>query len=242
VQLHPVVVREHPHEAARLYSEPLLMEQGEAHHTTHWRSWILLIARCIPLRLRAMEAGRSRPVSTSASKSSSVTKGICHGSRGGMTLIFSAIETAEGDEKRKGLFAQTRKMACKAGRQKQQGKDPKHPSRENLYEWAESPRCGSQRLVSGRFESRAHVRRKRSADGSGHPIALNDYAPTERKHNEHRFALHLIRYTLLPLPPFPSFIPSQLTGRRRLLPRASHLGKKKGKAEYCSEVRRLGPR
>jgi hypothetical protein len=99
VQLHPVVVRERPHEAARLYSKPSLMEQGEAHHIACGRSWLLLVARCIPLRLRAVEAGRSRPMSTSASKSSSVTEDICHGSREGMTLIFSAIKTAEGDEK-----------------------------------------------------------------------------------------------------------------------------------------------
>jgi hypothetical protein len=98
------------------------------------------------------------------------------------------------------------------------------------------------RPVSDRFESRAHLCRQRSADGSRRPIALNDRAPSKRKRDERRFALHLKRYSLLPLPLFPYFIPSQAAGRRRLLPRVSHLGKKEGKANYCSEVRRLGPR
>jgi hypothetical protein len=84
VQLHPIVVRECPHEATRWHSEPSLMERGEAHHIARGRSWLLLIARRIPLGLRAVGAGAEE---------------IGHGSRGGRTLSFSAIETVNGDEK-----------------------------------------------------------------------------------------------------------------------------------------------
>lgn len=45
------------------------------------------------------ERGRNRPTSTNASKSSLVMEKMGHGSQGGSTLIFSIIETEEGDEK-----------------------------------------------------------------------------------------------------------------------------------------------
>jgi hypothetical protein len=51
------------------------------------------------------ERGRSRSASTNASKSSSVTEEMGHGSRWGRTLIFLAIRTTEEDgEKRKISF------------------------------------------------------------------------------------------------------------------------------------------
>jgi hypothetical protein len=52
MQLHPIVVREHPHEVARRHPKPPLMKRGEADHVPRWRSWVGLAPRGQPLRLR----------------------------------------------------------------------------------------------------------------------------------------------------------------------------------------------
>jgi hypothetical protein len=83
VQLHLVVVRESPHEAARRNSKSSLMEQGEAHHIARRRSRHLLITRRKPLELWVVGAGVEQTSVISASKSSSVMEEMGHGSRGG---------------------------------------------------------------------------------------------------------------------------------------------------------------
>jgi hypothetical protein len=68
VKLHPVVVRMRPHEVARQHSKPPLMEGGEAHHTAHGRSRLVLVAWYNQLQLRPVEAGaeaRRPPMLTS---------------------------------------------------------------------------------------------------------------------------------------------------------------------------------
>jgi hypothetical protein len=58
-------------------------------------------------------------VSTNASKSLLVTEEMGQGSRGGRTLIFSAIGTEEGDKKEvKSSFAQKERMVYEAGKLK----------------------------------------------------------------------------------------------------------------------------
>jgi hypothetical protein len=52
VKLHPVVVRERPHEAARRHPKPPLMKRGEANHIPQRRSRVGLAPRGQPLRLR----------------------------------------------------------------------------------------------------------------------------------------------------------------------------------------------
>jgi hypothetical protein len=49
VELHPIVVRERPHEVAHRHSKPPLMEGGEAHHIARRRSRLLLVAWHNPL-------------------------------------------------------------------------------------------------------------------------------------------------------------------------------------------------
>jgi hypothetical protein len=142
VQLHPVVVRERLHEMTRRQSEPSLMERGEAHHVAPDGASSCSSPGVYHSGRGPWEQGRSRPASTSASKSSSVIEEKGHGSRGGRTLSFSAIKTDKGDEKEvKSSLARKKMMACKAGKQKRQGNVPKVPSQSNLQEQAESPRC-----------------------------------------------------------------------------------------------------
>jgi hypothetical protein len=81
--------------------------------------------------------------------------------------------------------------------------------------------------------------------------------PPEKKRVERHSAFRLKRYALCPLPLCP-LSSQQRTGRRhllsrathlrkeaanqsRLLPWASHLGRKKGNEAYCSEVQRFDP-
>jgi hypothetical protein len=52
VKLHPVVVRERPHEAARRHPKPLLMKRGEADHVPRRRSRVGLAPEGQPFRLR----------------------------------------------------------------------------------------------------------------------------------------------------------------------------------------------
>jgi hypothetical protein len=52
VKLHPVVVRERPHEAARRHPKPPLMKRGEADHVPRRRSQVGLAPGGQPLRLR----------------------------------------------------------------------------------------------------------------------------------------------------------------------------------------------
>jgi hypothetical protein len=51
VKLHPVVVRERPHEAARRHPKPPLMKRGEADHVPRRRSQVDLAPGGQPLRL-----------------------------------------------------------------------------------------------------------------------------------------------------------------------------------------------
>jgi hypothetical protein len=52
MQLHPVVMREHPHEAARRHPKPPLMEGGETDHVPQRCSRVGLVPRSHPLRLQ----------------------------------------------------------------------------------------------------------------------------------------------------------------------------------------------
>jgi hypothetical protein len=52
VKLHPVVVQERPHEAARRHPKTPLMKGGEADHVPRWWSWVGLAPGGQPLRLR----------------------------------------------------------------------------------------------------------------------------------------------------------------------------------------------
>ena len=51
MNLHPVVVRERPHEAARRHPKPPLMKRGEADHVPRRRSQVDLAPEGQPLRL-----------------------------------------------------------------------------------------------------------------------------------------------------------------------------------------------
>jgi hypothetical protein len=55
VKLHPIVMREHPHEAARRHPKPPLMKRGEADHVPQRRSWVGLAPGGQLLRLRPTE-------------------------------------------------------------------------------------------------------------------------------------------------------------------------------------------
>jgi hypothetical protein len=61
VQLHPVVVQEHPHEAARWHSKPPLMEGDKADHVPRRRSQVGL-ARDHPLQLRPAGEGTEQTI------------------------------------------------------------------------------------------------------------------------------------------------------------------------------------
>jgi hypothetical protein len=52
MQLHPIIVRERPHEATRRHPKSPLMERGETNHVSRWRSRFGLAPRGQPLRLR----------------------------------------------------------------------------------------------------------------------------------------------------------------------------------------------
>jgi hypothetical protein len=91
MQLHPVVVQEHPHEAARWHSEPPLMEGDKTDHIPRRRSRVSLARGAIHSCCGPSERGRSRPSATRASRSSTATVEKGHGSRGGMTVTLSAI-------------------------------------------------------------------------------------------------------------------------------------------------------
>jgi hypothetical protein len=61
VQLHPVIVQERSHEAARWYSKPPLMEGDKTDHIPWRRSWDGL-ARGHPLRLRPIGEGTEQTI------------------------------------------------------------------------------------------------------------------------------------------------------------------------------------
>jgi hypothetical protein len=65
--------------------------------------------------------GRSRPASTSASRSTLVMEDTSHGSRGGRTAIFSAIETNRRREEGEELSRQKVKMVFEGKGLKLQG-------------------------------------------------------------------------------------------------------------------------
>jgi hypothetical protein len=62
VQLHPIIVQERPHEAARWYSKPPLMEGDKANNIPQRRSRDGL-ARGHPLRLRPIGEGTEQTIS-----------------------------------------------------------------------------------------------------------------------------------------------------------------------------------
>jgi hypothetical protein len=102
VQLHPVVVWQGLHEAACQNPEAPFMERGEADDVARGRIQHLLVVRRDPLEgCGPVVRGRSKPASTSASRSASVTEDMGHRSRGGKMVIFSAIETNEWARKRR---------------------------------------------------------------------------------------------------------------------------------------------
>jgi hypothetical protein len=91
MQLHPVVVQERLHEAARWHSKPPLMEGDETDHVPRRRSRVGLAPGAIHSGCGSLERGRSKPSVTRASRSSTVTMEKGHGSRGGTTVTLSAI-------------------------------------------------------------------------------------------------------------------------------------------------------
>jgi hypothetical protein len=91
MQLHPVVVQERPHEAARWHSKPPLMEGDETDHIPRRRSRVGLTPGAIHSCCGPPERGQSKPSVTRASRSSTVTVEKGHGSRGGTTVTLSAI-------------------------------------------------------------------------------------------------------------------------------------------------------
>jgi hypothetical protein len=91
MQLHPVVVRERPHEAARRHPKPPLMEGGETDHVPRRRSQVGLAPGANHSGCGPPERGRSKPSVTRACRSSTVTVEKGHDSRGGMTVALSAI-------------------------------------------------------------------------------------------------------------------------------------------------------
>jgi hypothetical protein len=91
MQLHPVVVQERPHEAARWHSKPPLMERDETDHIPRQGVGSASLEGVIHSGCSPSERGRSRPSATRASRSSTATVEKGHGSRGGMTVTLSAI-------------------------------------------------------------------------------------------------------------------------------------------------------
>lgn len=68
--------------------------------TQNPRSWKAMSPGAFHLGCRPWERGRSSPTSTNASRSSSVTEEMSHGSQGGRTLNFLAIVANEEDGRR----------------------------------------------------------------------------------------------------------------------------------------------
>jgi hypothetical protein len=62
MQLHPVVVQERTHEAARWHSKPPLMEGGETDHIPQRRSQVSLARGGHPLRLRPTREGTEQTI------------------------------------------------------------------------------------------------------------------------------------------------------------------------------------
>jgi hypothetical protein len=62
MQLHPVVMRERPHEAAHRHPKPPLMEGGETDHVPPRRSRVGLAPRGQPLRLRPAGEGTEQTI------------------------------------------------------------------------------------------------------------------------------------------------------------------------------------
>jgi hypothetical protein len=101
VKLHPIVVRERPHEAARRHPKPPLMKRGEADHVPRGGVGSASLLGANHSGCGPPERGRSRPSATRACRSSTVTVEKGHGSRGGMTVALSAIA----ERKRRGRGA-----------------------------------------------------------------------------------------------------------------------------------------
>ena len=85
MQLHPVVVQERPHEAARWHSKPPLMEGDETDHIPRRRSRVSVAHGGHPLRLRPIGEGTEQTIGNEGPSE----KG--HRSRGRMTVTLSAI-------------------------------------------------------------------------------------------------------------------------------------------------------
>jgi hypothetical protein len=62
VQLHPVVVQERPHEAARWHSKPPLVEGNKTDHIPWWQSRVGLARGGHPLRLRVTGEGTEQTI------------------------------------------------------------------------------------------------------------------------------------------------------------------------------------
>jgi hypothetical protein len=91
MQLHPIVVQERPHEAARRHSKPPLMEGDETDHVPGGGVGSASLPGAIHSGCGSPERGRSKPSATRASRSSTETVEKGHGSRGGTTVTLSAI-------------------------------------------------------------------------------------------------------------------------------------------------------
>jgi hypothetical protein len=89
MQLHPIVMRERPHEAARRHPKPPLMEGGETDHVPRRWSRVGLAPGGHPLRLRPV--GERTEQTLGAYRSSTLTVEKGHGSHDGMTVALSAI-------------------------------------------------------------------------------------------------------------------------------------------------------
>jgi hypothetical protein len=96
VQLHPVVVQERPHEAARWHSKPPLVEGDKTNHIPPRLSRVGLSRGAIHSGCGSPERGRSKPSATRASRLPTVTVEKGHGSRGGTTVALSAIAERRG--------------------------------------------------------------------------------------------------------------------------------------------------
>jgi hypothetical protein len=62
MQLHPIVVQERPHEAARWHYKPPLMEGDETDHIPRRRSRVSLARGSHPLRLRPIREGTEQTI------------------------------------------------------------------------------------------------------------------------------------------------------------------------------------
>jgi hypothetical protein len=95
MQLHPVVMRERPHEAARRHPKPPLVERDETDHVPGGGVGSASLPGAIHIGCGPPERVRSKSSMTKASRSSTVTVEKGHGSRGGMTVALSAITEQE---------------------------------------------------------------------------------------------------------------------------------------------------